>query len=46
MVGNIPAKLKLFVCDPIKITVNYDDCDIQIANIETMHPAFERALAL
>ena len=32
MVGNIPAKLKLFVCDPIKITVNYDDCDIQIGN--------------
>lgn len=32
MTGNIPSKLKLFVCDPIKITVNYDDCDIQIGN--------------
>lgn len=32
MTGNIPSKLKLFVCDPIKITVKYDDCDIQIGN--------------
>lgn len=32
MVGNIPSKLKLFVCDPIKITVNYDNSDIQIGN--------------
>ena len=32
MNGNIPEKLKLFVCDPIKITVTYDDSDIKIGN--------------
>lgn len=28
MVGNIPQKLKLFVCNPRKIELNYDDLEI------------------
>lgn len=30
MVGNIPYKLKLFVCNPKSITINYDDLDLAI----------------
>lgn len=30
MVGNIPTKLKLFVCNPRQITLNYDDLEIAI----------------
>lgn len=32
MNGNIPEKLKLFVCDPTQIKVTYDDSDIQIGD--------------
>jgi hypothetical protein len=30
MIGSIPTKLKLFVCNPRKITLNYDDLEIAI----------------
>ena len=30
MVGNIPTKLKLFVCNPRQITLTYDDLEIAI----------------
>jgi hypothetical protein len=30
MIGNIPTKLKLFVCNPRQITLNYDDLEIAI----------------
>jgi hypothetical protein len=30
MIGNIPTKLKLFVCNPRQITLNYDELEIAI----------------